>query len=147
VIIYELLDETNDFGYPQVANERSFAVETIKLTQTTEIEAERLRQNLPKALTYVRTRDRKKHFELINLCSSCTTHQSMDSKILREYITQEGNRHEVAARPPVAVTNAVSWRTEGIKHRKNEIFLDVVEKLNLLVSSNGTVMTHTDLKL
>lgn len=75
VIIYELLDETNDYGYPQ----------------------------------------------------------SMDSKILREYITQESNRHEAAARPPVAVTNAVSWRSEGIKHRKNEIFLDVVEKLNLLV--------------
>jgi len=82
VIIYELLDETNDYGYPQ----------------------------------------------------------SMDSKILREYITQESNRHEVAARPPIAVTNAVSWRSEGIKHRKNEIFLDVVEKLNLLVSSNGTVL-------
>ena len=44
------------------------------------------------------------------------------------------------ARPPIAVTNAVSWRSEGIKHRKNEIFLDVVEKLNLLVSSNGTVL-------
>mmetsp|Transcript_15935 Transcript_15935/g.18788 ORF Transcript_15935/g.18788 Transcript_15935/m.18788 type:complete len:425 (+) Transcript_15935:77-1351(+) len=82
VIIYELLDETNDYGYPQ----------------------------------------------------------SMDSKILREYITQESNRHEVVARPPVAVTNTVSWRGEGIKHRKNEIFLDVVEKLNLLVSSNGTVL-------
>jgi len=38
------------------------------------------------------------------------------------------------------VTNAVSWRTEGIKHKKNEIFLDVVEKLNLLVSSNGSVL-------
>ena len=37
-----------------------------------------------------------------------------------------------------AVTNAVSWRPEGIKHKKNEIFLDVVEKLNLLVSSNGS---------
>ena len=82
VVIYELLDETNDFGYPQ----------------------------------------------------------SMDSKILREYITQDSHKHEVAARPPIAVTNAVSWRTEGIKHRKNEIFLDVVEKLNLLVSSNGTVL-------
>lgn len=82
VIIYELLDETNDFGYPQ----------------------------------------------------------SMDSKILREYITQQSNRHEVAVRPPIAVTNAVSWRSEGIKHRKNEIFLDVVEKLNLLVASNGTVL-------
>ncbi len=29
----------------------------------------------------------------------------------------------------MAVTNAVSWRSEGIKHRKNEIFLDVVERL------------------
>jgi AP-1 complex subunit mu len=50
------------------------------------------------------------------------------------------SRGKVAARPPIAVTNAVSWRSEGIKHRKNEIFLDVVEKLNLLVSSNGTVL-------
>jgi len=82
VIIYELMDETMDFGYPQ----------------------------------------------------------AMDSKILREFITQEGNRHEAAPRPPIAVTNAVSWRSEGIKHRKNEIFLDVIEKLNLLVSSNGTVL-------
>jgi AP-1 complex subunit mu len=59
-------------------------------------------------------------------------------------ITQESNRLEVAPRPPVALTNAVSWRTEGIKHRKNEIFLDVVEKLNLLVSSNGTVL-HSEI--
>lgn len=42
------------------------------------------------------------------------------------------------------MTNQVSWRSEGIKHRKNEIFLDVVEKLNLLVSSNGTVL-HSEI--
>jgi AP-1 complex subunit mu len=42
------------------------------------------------------------------------------------------------------LTNAVSWRSEGIKHRKNEIFLDVVEKLNLLVSGNGTVL-HSEI--
>lgn len=60
---------------------------------------------------------------------------------IREYITQEGNRLEVAPRPPVALTNTVSWRSEGIKHRKNEIFLDVVEKLNLLVSSNGACLS------
>jgi AP-1 complex subunit mu len=51
---------------------------------------------------------------------------------------------EAAPRPPIALTNAVSWRSEGIKHRKNEIFLDVVEKLNLLVSSNGTVL-HSEI--
>lgn len=86
VIIYELLDETMDHGYPQIC----------------------------------------------------------ESRILREYITQQGNRMEFAAKPPQAVTNAVSWRSEGIKHRKNEIFLDVVEKLNLLVSSNGTVL-HSEI--
>jgi len=40
----------------------------------------------------------------------------------------------------VALTTAVSWRSEGITHKKNEIFLDVIEKLNLLVSSNGTTL-------
>lgn len=34
----------------------------------------------------------------------------------------------------MAVTNAVSWRSEGIRYRKNEVFLDVVESVNLLVS-------------
>lgn len=41
---------------------------------------------------------------------------------------------------PTAASNVVSWRTDGIKHSKNEIFLDVVEKLNILVSNNGTVL-------
>lgn len=82
VIIYELLDEMMDFGYPQ----------------TTE------------------------------------------TKILQEYITQESHKLEVQARPPIAVTNAVSWRSEGIRYRKNEVFLDVVESLNLLVSTNGNVL-------
>lgn len=52
------------------------------------------------------------------------------------YITQEGHKLEVAPRPPMAVTNAVSWRSEGIKYRKNEVFLDVIESVNLLVSCN-----------
>ena len=33
----------------------------------------------------------------------------------------------------MAVTNAVSWRSEGIRYRKNEVFLDVIESVNLLV--------------
>jgi len=39
------------------------------------------------------------------------------------------------------LTNAVSWRAENIKHRKNEVFLDVVESVNLLVSANGNVLS------
>lgn len=65
--------------------------------------------------------------------------QISEAKILREYITQEAHKLEVV-KPPMAVTNAVSWRSEGIKHRKNEIFLDVVEKLNLLVAANGSLL-------
>lgn len=66
--------------------------------------------------------------------------QTTEVKILREFIKTQSHQLSVAPPPPVALTNAVSWRTEGIKHKKNEIFLDVVEKLNLLVSSNGYVL-------
>jgi AP-1 complex subunit mu len=82
VIIYELLDELMDFGYPQ----------------TTE------------------------------------------SKILQEYITQESHKLVIAPRPPPAVTNAVSWRKDGIKYRKDEVFLDVVESVNLLVNAKGNTL-------
>jgi len=83
VIIYELLDEIMDFGYPQIT----------------------------------------------------------DGKVLQEYITSESNKTEDEAnipRPPSAVTGAVSWRAEGIKHRRNEVFLDVVESVNLIIAANGT---------
>ena len=53
--------------------------------------------------------------------------------LVNRYITQESHKLEVV-RPPVAVTNAVSWRSEGIRYRKNEVFLDVVESVNLLAS-------------
>ncbi|CAE8611106.1 unnamed protein product [Polarella glacialis] len=67
--------------------------------------------------------------------------QTTEVKILREYIKTSSNAMSIEQmRPPTAVTNAVSWRSEGIKHKKNEVFLDVVERLNLLVSSNGSVL-------
>ena len=70
--------------------------------------------------------------------------QSTEYKILQEYITQHGHRMEMQPRPPMAVTNAVSWRSEGIVHKKNEIFLDVIERLNLLVSNNGSLL-HSEI--
>lgn len=44
---------------------------------------------------------------------------------------------------PPAVTGLVSWRKEGIKYRKNEAFLDVVEDLDLVMTSEGKVLTST----
>merc|ERR1711990_1172622 len=67
--------------------------------------------------------------------------QATEVKILREFIKTESHQLNVdQTKAPTAITNAVSWRPEGIKHKKNEIFLDVVEKLNLLVSASGAVL-------
>lgn len=69
--------------------------------------------------------------------------QCTEAKILQEFI-QVQERHRYVSgevpKPPEALTQSVSWRKAGIVHSKNEIFLDVVEKLNLLVASNGTVL-------
>lgn len=81
VVIYELLDEMMDFGFPQIS----------------------------------------------------------ESKILRKYITQDYRVSESTGLP-VAATNAVSWRTEGIRHSRNEVFLDVIEKVNILVSGSGNLL-------
>ncbi|NWW76900.1 AP1M2 protein, partial [Climacteris rufus] len=65
------------------------------------------------------------------------------------YITQEGNKLDTGkSRVPTTVTNAVSWRSEGLRYKKNEVFIDVIESVNLLsqaepcpqVSANGSVV-------
>lgn len=66
-------------------------------------------------------------------------------KILKEYIKTEANKMAKEEKlndlkVPTSASTVVSWRIEGIKHSKNEIFLDVIEKLNLLVSANGNVL-------
>lgn len=80
-------------------------------------------------------------YELLDELCDFGYPQTTDSKILQEYITQEGQKLEMAPRPPMALTNAVSWRSEGIKYRKNEVFLDVIESVNLLATSTGSVLT------
>lgn len=87
VIIYELLDEMMDFGYPQ----------------------------------------------------------HTDATILQQYIcVQESHKLEATPLPPAAITNAVSWRNPGIVHKSNEIFIDVTEKLNLLVGTSGKIL-HSEI--
>ncbi|GAA57073.1 AP-1 complex subunit mu [Clonorchis sinensis] len=79
-------------------------------------------------------------YELLDEIMDFGYPQTTDTKILQEYITQQSHKLEAAPRPPMAVTNAVSWRSENLKYRKNEVFLDVVESVNLLVSSTGVVL-------
>ena len=86
VLIYELLDELLDFGYPQ----------------------------------------------------------NTDTGVLKTFITQQGikstSREEQAAITS-QVTGQIGWRREGIKYRRNELFLDVLEYVNLLMSPQGQVLS------
>ncbi|EIE22155.1 Mu1-adaptin [Coccomyxa subellipsoidea C-169] len=79
-------------------------------------------------------------YELLDEVMDYGYPQFTEAKILSEFIKTDAHKMEVQARPPMAVTNAVSWRSEGIRYKKNEVFLDVVESVNLLVNSNGTVV-------
>lgn len=110
VIIYELLDEMMDFGYPQTTESKIL----------------------------------QEYCTLRRLCFlipyDAVEDLTANEVLIIRYITQESHKLEIQARPPIAVTNAVSWRSEGIRYRKNEVFLDVIESLNLLVSSTGNVL-------
>ncbi|KAL5486954.1 hypothetical protein EMCRGX_G019498 [Ephydatia muelleri] len=79
-------------------------------------------------------------YELLDEIMDFGYPQTTESKILKEYITQESHKLEITPSIPAAVTNAVSWRKEGIRHRKNEVFLDVIESVNLLVSKTGQIL-------
>jgi len=86
VLIYELLDEVLDFGYPQ----------------------------------------------------------KTDVGILKTFITQQGVKSqtkEETTQITSQVTGQIGWRREGIKYRRNEIFLDVLESVNLLMSPQGQVLS------
>jgi AP-2 complex subunit mu-1 len=88
VLIYELMDEVIDFGFPQI-----------------------------------------------------TEHE-----ILKKYITQGGlkaaqlNDEEHLKQITIAATGTTPWRLEGVKYRKNEVYIDVIENVNVLLSKKGTLL-------
>lgn len=49
-------------------------------------------------------------------------------------------KEEPAANATLQVTGAVSWRKEGLRYKKNEVFLDIIETVNVLVSASGVVL-------
>lgn len=87
-LVYELLDEILDYGYPQ-----NSSPDVLKM--------------------------------YINLGS------------MRTPTTTEGDKKMTSM-----ITGARDWRREGIVHKKNEVFIDVLESVNLLVSATGTVLRN-----
>ena len=84
-------------------------------------------------------------YELLDECIDNGYIQCLDINLLKEYIKTSyhelikpsKNKNSMTDGPQVGKT--ISWRKEGIKHKENECFLDVIERLNFTVSVNGTV--------
>ncbi|GJV66847.1 AP-1 complex subunit mu-2, partial [Tanacetum coccineum] len=68
--------------------------------------------------------------------------EELEEESLRDnfVVVTDAYKLEVTQRPPIAVTNAVSWRNEGIHYKKNEVFLDVIESINILVNSSRQII-------
>lgn len=69
--------------------------------------------------------------------------QVSNTKLLQEFIKTEHHKMDIVkSRPPPELTKNTG-RPAGIVYAKNECFIDVVEKVNLLVNSNGTLLSST----
>mmetsp|Transcript_16978 Transcript_16978/g.48767 ORF Transcript_16978/g.48767 Transcript_16978/m.48767 type:complete len:427 (-) Transcript_16978:253-1533(-) len=86
-LIYELMDETMDFGYPQ-----NCAVDVLRL--------------------------------YINLGNIRPQDEPEPSQLTSQ------------------ITGAIDWRREGIRYKKNEVYIDVLESVNLLLSSTGQILRN-----
>lgn len=66
--------------------------------------------------------------------------------VLKMYINLGSQRQSTSAAADKQMTSTITgardWRREGIVHKKNEVFLDVDESVNLLVSATGTVLKN-----
>ncbi|CAG9466869.1 unnamed protein product [Pedinophyceae sp. YPF-701] len=95
LLIYELMDEMSDFGYPQVVD-------------PSVLKGYILQKNV-----------------LADLLSSKR---------------KEAEQQDKANHARMQVTGAVGWRRDGIKYKNNEIYLDIIESVNLVTSSKGQVL-------
>lgn len=55
------------------------------------------------------------------------------SRLTQSYFQSKEEQSQITSQ----VTGQIGWRREGIKYRRNELFLDVIEYVNLLMSQQG----------
>lgn len=101
-------------------------------------------------------------YDLLDEVLDCGYPQSMDINHLKQIIpivTNGNGSSKQMIKPilakststPDLVNSDVPWRKLGIKYRKNEIYLDVYEKVNVLISHDGRIIKsyingHIDMK-
>eukprot|EP00923_Selenidium_pygospionis_P033261 GHVN01058512.1.p1 GENE.GHVN01058512.1~~GHVN01058512.1.p1 ORF type:complete len:340 (-),score=28.19 GHVN01058512.1:168-1187(-) len=92
----------------------------------------------------------RKHFpliyELLDEMVDYGVPQILEPDVLKRYITQGGMKtadfenRELQEKICAQATGAISWRAENIKYSKNEVYIDVVEQVNVLFSQKGQVL-------
>eukprot|EP01099_Mayorella_cantabrigiensis_P001239 TRINITY_DN1526_c0_g1_i1.p1 TRINITY_DN1526_c0_g1~~TRINITY_DN1526_c0_g1_i1.p1 ORF type:complete len:464 (-),score=94.17 TRINITY_DN1526_c0_g1_i1:78-1469(-) len=111
ILIYELLDEAIDYGWPQTSGD-----EALKLYIT------------QKAVT-----------SSSGLAATGATGAfgfAFGSSSKRKANEQDEKTKKALGQ----ITGIISWRAPDIKYKKNEIFIDVVESVNLLMSANSNLL-------
>jgi AP-2 complex subunit mu-1 len=72
--------------------------------------------------------------------------QNCSLDVLKMYINLGSQRVATTAQEDRKMTSTITgardWRREGIVHKTNEVFLDVLESVNLLLSTTGTVLRN-----
>jgi len=72
--------------------------------------------------------------------------QSSDTDSLKPFITQRGKikpkqlRADNASKITIQATGAIPWRARDIKYKRNQIYIDVIESVNLLMSAQGNIL-------
>ncbi|KAI9151154.1 clathrin associated protein complex medium subunit [Blastocladiella emersonii ATCC 22665] len=85
-------------------------------------------------------------YELLEEIMDFGVPQLSDADTLKMYITTESVRSEAvqptdASKITIQATGATSWRRPDIKYRRNEVFIDVIEEVNLLVSNKSATLS------
>lgn len=86
------------------------------------------------------------HFAAVGAFSRTPAFSLLIVPCLRDFFARSCLRarlclqREDSSKITIQATGAISWRNADVKYRKNEAFVDVVETVNLIMSSKGTVL-------
>jgi hypothetical protein len=85
-------------------------------------------------------------YELLDEVVDYGSPATLDWAALREHILRDKPRDPSGqpASVSVAATRVVSWRKEGIDDSSNEVFVDVVEKVDMFVAKSAAAL-HTEI--
>ena len=92
---------------------------------------------------------RENHITILELLDEMLDYgypQVTEAELLKHCVTNTGLKDVLTKVKKDAkslsdrLTGIIGWRKEGLKYRKNEVFIDVIEEVNALIAQNGTVL-------